>query len=183
MASDSDSGWETTSSSKSDPELKEVKKYGKTLKRDREKALEESNSKVEEPKKPSAPKEMDLDCEQLDKRIRDDPDIKLGFVIYRTTYKSQEDWDRFMAHVKERIRLNFEGDGAAHLYDRIEWCVQDDPALARASSTKVRRYVLNADATRDQYANSVQEVQEMDPRVWREGPLDGICAFQGVRYD
>ena len=145
MVTDSEDGWETTSEVASESETK----YDTAVKRKREKALKdlkEAKKETEEPIKPDAPRKMTPDCEQLDARIRDDPDLKFGFRIYRTTYKSQEKWDRFMFQFKERVRLNFQEYGAAHLYDRMDWCVQDDPALARASPTKVRRYGLNSDS-------------------------------------
>jgi hypothetical protein len=63
----------------------------------------------------------------------------MGFVIYRTTYKDDAEWKRFMNHINTRIRLNLEEDGAGDLFSHLDWCVQEDLALVNARVNQVRK--------------------------------------------
>ncbi|KAF2242217.1 hypothetical protein BU26DRAFT_524407 [Trematosphaeria pertusa] len=41
------------------------------------------------------------------------PDSKWSWVIYRTTYGDDAEWERFMNHLNTRIRLKLEAEGTA----------------------------------------------------------------------
>lgn len=44
-----------------------------------------------------------------------------------------------MNHLNTRVRLNLQEEGAEHLFDRIDWAVQEDQeALEGATSRTVR---------------------------------------------
>jgi hypothetical protein len=78
----------------------------------------------------------DYDSIRLD--LKSDPNLKWGFVVYRCTYGDEDAWNKFIAHLDTRVRLNMIEDGCDDLYDRIDWCVQEDPALDDASYSDVR---------------------------------------------
>jgi hypothetical protein len=77
--------------------------------------------------------------EDTRRALTKDLESKWGFVIYRTTYKDDAEWKRFMDHINTRIRLNLEEDGAGDLFSRLDWCVQEDPALENARVNQVRK--------------------------------------------
>lgn len=66
------------------------------------------------------------------------PDSKIGFVVYRATYKDDAEWKRFMEHLTNRTRLNLESEGAGDLFERLDWSVQEDPALEGALTEEIR---------------------------------------------
>lgn len=63
------------------------------------------------------------DLHQVCEVLKRNPHLKWGFVIYRCTYDSDNEWSRFMNHLNTRVRLNLEEDGAAELFDRLDWTV------------------------------------------------------------
>ncbi|KAK7185078.1 hypothetical protein PSPO01_08990 [Paraphaeosphaeria sporulosa] len=65
--------------------------------------------------------------------------MRLGFVVYRLTYENDYKWARFMDHLNTRTRLNLEKNGAGDLFPRIDWSVQEDPALEDADYDEVRK--------------------------------------------
>lgn len=81
------------------------------------------------------------DLARIKQVLEEDPSLRWGFVIYRCTYGNDKAWDRFMKRLNKRTRLNLEEEGAGHLFERIDWCVQDDVRLSKASASDVRRYV------------------------------------------
>ena len=80
------------------------------------------------------------DMERTRDYLAKEPEAKWGFVIYRTTYQDDDQWNRFMEHINTRVRLELEQGRDAELFTRIDWCVQEDPALEGAPVSEVRRY-------------------------------------------
>jgi hypothetical protein len=126
MGVDAEEGWETAS--ETDSEESHSKSTSKSL------------SKGNANPKSKASIEVGLDCIEIIEFLEDNPGLKFGFVICRCTYSKQADWDRFMKRPNERTRLNLRDEGVEHLFDRIDWCVQEDPELSHASAANVRKY-------------------------------------------
>ena len=80
----------------------------------------------------------DLDCVSLREEIQQNPDIRLGFVVYRLTYTDDAQWERFVDQINTHIRLNLEEDGEGDLFQLIDWDVQEDPALQDAGADDIR---------------------------------------------
>jgi len=80
----------------------------------------------------------DLDCVSLREEIQQNPDIRLGFVVYRLTYTDDAQWERFVDQINSHIRLNLEEDGEGDLFQFIDWDVQEDPALQDAGDDDIR---------------------------------------------
>jgi hypothetical protein len=80
----------------------------------------------------------DTDCIRRELEL---PGSKWGFVIYRLTYKSDDQWKQFMDHLKTRTRLELESTKDGDLYDRIGWTVIEEYRLRYASISQVRRRV------------------------------------------
>ena len=80
----------------------------------------------------------DLDCVSLREDIQQNPDIRLGFVVYRLTYTDDAQWERFMDHLNTHIRLNLEEDREGDLLHFIGWNVQKDPALQDVGDDDIR---------------------------------------------
>jgi hypothetical protein len=56
------------------------------------------------------------------------PDSKLGFLVYRCTYASDADWQRFMTYLTTSVRATLEKDKLGDIADRLDWNVQSDAA-------------------------------------------------------
>jgi hypothetical protein len=80
----------------------------------------------------------DQDCVCIREQLLRYPNNKLGFVIYRLTYKDDAQWERFMDHVNGCTRHGLEGSGDGDLFSHIDWNVQEDPELEDADMDKVR---------------------------------------------
>jgi hypothetical protein len=76
--------------------------------------------------------------ERIRRSLDENPESKWGFVIYRTTYADETEWKRFMDHINTRTRLKLEKEGLGDLFSRIDWCVQEDPALENSRVDQVR---------------------------------------------
>ena len=80
-----------------------------------------------------------------DRRIRDrlsnDPEMKLGFIVYRCTYASDDDWNRFMRYLGTTVRASLVKAELGDVLDRLDWNVQEDINLEEASFEEVRRFV------------------------------------------
>ena len=81
--------------------------------------------------------------ESLRDRLAYYPDSKWGFVIYRCTYSSDEEWEKYMSilntHVRARLASNEEELG--DIFDRIDWNVQEDPRYEGMSDDEIRMCV------------------------------------------
>ena len=72
--------------------------------------------------------------------LEEDPTAKWGFVVYRCTYESDDEWARFMQYLNTCVKARLESSGDVDLFDRIDWQVQDDrEQFDRAGSSKLRR--------------------------------------------
>lgn len=79
--------------------------------------------------------------ERLREKIMRYPDTKFGFVVYRCTYQSDEDWKTFMDYLDAHTKWQLEREGVGDLYSRLDWAVQSDPDLENASREQVRKCV------------------------------------------
>jgi hypothetical protein len=80
-------------------------------------------------------------------RLLSNPDSKLGFLVYRCTYASDEDWSRFMEFLDKTVRQSLVNAELEDVLDRLDWNVQDDVSLEEANVTicvdTVRRFVAH----------------------------------------
>lgn len=75
----------------------------------------------------------------IKRQIREDGHQKWGFVIYRYTYTSDEDWKVFMERLRYRIRNTLERCNGLELMDSLCLTVLEDEANLANSSTAVIR--------------------------------------------
>lgn len=80
----------------------------------------------------------DQDCVFIREQLSRFPGSKLGFMIYRLTYKDDDEWTRFMAYFKTRTHKNLQESGDEDLIPHIAWDVHEDPAMEDVSSCQVR---------------------------------------------
>ena len=78
------------------------------------------------------------DGEHIRQDLERNPALKWGFIVYRCTYGDDDAWAKFMEYLNTRVRLNLIEDDCEDLWDRLDWCVQEDPALDNATSEDVR---------------------------------------------
>ncbi|KAF2678798.1 hypothetical protein K458DRAFT_435478 [Lentithecium fluviatile CBS 122367] len=78
------------------------------------------------------------DCTQIRAMLEANPFLKWGFVVYRCTYASDTAWKNFMEHLNKRVMLTLQRDGNEDLFERLDWCVQEDPTLEDVSEREVR---------------------------------------------
>ena len=97
------------------------------------------------------------DADQIEKWLREDGHRVWGFVIYRSTYQSNADWDEFMRRLLADIT---ESLGDADLLDNLALTVFDDPKKFDGATTAVVR-----DHFKQWAATAEQEEQgpEFDP--------------------
>ena len=74
-------------------------------------------------------------------RLSGDPEMKLGFIVYRCTYASDDDWNRFMEYLDSTVRATLVRAELEDVLDRLDWNVQEDTNLEEASFDDVRRLV------------------------------------------
>ncbi|KAF1950028.1 hypothetical protein CC80DRAFT_497048 [Byssothecium circinans] len=84
----------------------------------------------------------DADCVSIHDYLSTHPNDKLGFVVYRLTYKDDAEWEKFMDHLNTVIRTKLEEYGDGDLFQHIDWSVQDDPSLQDLDSDQVRERFL-----------------------------------------
>ena len=75
--------------------------------------------------------------------LQDNPTAKFGFVVYRCTYGNDADWKLFMDALNAQAQNTLEANGMDALHSRLDWNVQEDPALDEASYDEVRRHVFS----------------------------------------
>ncbi|THY19618.1 hypothetical protein D6D01_07028 [Aureobasidium pullulans] len=68
---------------------------------------------------------------------------KWGLVIYRCTYGDDEAWAQFMAHINKRTLDPVAREDRMDMASSLDWSVQEDPTLERASKVEVRRRFRN----------------------------------------
>lgn len=70
------------------------------------------------------------------------PDAKLGFIIYRCTYKSDAEWKQFIAYLTKAVGAQLEEEELEDIAGRLDWNVQEDSkSLNDADAKTVRRLV------------------------------------------
>ncbi|KAF2224011.1 hypothetical protein BDZ85DRAFT_95913 [Elsinoe ampelina] len=64
-----------------------------------------------------------------------------GFIIYRCSYKSDDEWSRFLKILNDHVRESLEADDEDYLdlMDTLDWAIQEKPELEGASKELVRR--------------------------------------------
>lgn len=66
---------------------------------------------------------------------------KWGFVIYRCTYKNDQDWHHFKQLVHDRTKKAMAESDAPEIADSLEWTfVEDRDTLDGASRSRLRRH-------------------------------------------
>lgn len=67
--------------------------------------------------------------ESLRDRLEYDPDSSWGFVIYRCSYSSDEEWEKYMSILNTHVRARLANteEQLEDIFDRIDWNVQEDP--------------------------------------------------------
>jgi hypothetical protein len=68
-------------------------------------------------------------------------DEKYGFIIFRTVYDDENDWERFMVYLNAQVRASMESKGLADEIPNIDWKVQSSPDLEDASFDEIRRWM------------------------------------------
>lgn len=70
-----------------------------------------------------------------------DPDGTIGYVIYRVTYKSDEEWARFLRRLDHYARARIEMSPEPELIrDRVQWDIREDKAkYDGASKSQIRQ--------------------------------------------
>lgn len=81
----------------------------------------------------------DQDCIRPRAQLARYPGTPLGFVIYRLTYKDDDEWNRFMTYFKRTINNNLEECGEADLIPHLAWTVHEDPRMEEATPSEVHR--------------------------------------------
>jgi hypothetical protein len=81
----------------------------------------------------------DQDCTCIHEELSRYPGSKLGFVVYRLTYKDDAEWALFIKHLNVRTHQTLHKSGDEELFKHIDWSVQENPELEDADSGEVRR--------------------------------------------
>lgn len=105
---------------------------------------------------------------------------KWGFVIYRCTYSDDSAWERFMHHLNARKDAMLKDTyDDAWLAEHLDWNVQQDPSLDRASKTEVRnrfRAGVATDARAEMPTTSVEHRDRLQGLLW-ENPRYKYCIY------
>lgn len=70
------------------------------------------------------------------------PDMKFGFIIFRCTYGSDDDWARFFEYLDANVRASLVEEEMGEALSRIDWSAQEDRDLDDTSVNVVREYVF-----------------------------------------
>ncbi|KAF2224010.1 hypothetical protein BDZ85DRAFT_280629 [Elsinoe ampelina] len=62
-----------------------------------------------------------------------------GFVIHRCTYRDDDEWDLFMAHLNAHAQAELDANNAGHLIKSLRWEVQEDISYQGASKSFIRQ--------------------------------------------
>jgi hypothetical protein len=81
--------------------------------------------------------------ERIRIRLASDADSKLGFLVYRCAYASDDDWRRFMEFLDKMVRQSLVNAEFGDVLDRLERSVHEDVGLEEASFDTVRRFVTH----------------------------------------
>jgi hypothetical protein len=83
---------------------------------------------------------MPYDCDSIREYLSRHPDHKIGFVVFRLTYKDDAQWAKFMDRLNSELKNRLEKYGEGDLFAYIDWNVQDDPSMEGLDSIKSLDY-------------------------------------------
>jgi hypothetical protein len=78
------------------------------------------------------------DCTIIRKYLSRHPDHKLGFIVFRLTYKDDAEWATFMDRLNTGTRDRLEKYGEGDMFSHIDWNVQDDPSMENLEPAQIR---------------------------------------------
>jgi hypothetical protein len=79
------------------------------------------------------------DADNIERYLQEDGHRTWGFVIYRCTYESDSDWDRFMERLRYQTRHRLELCSGVDMMDRLSITVFEDQSLLDGASTSIVR--------------------------------------------
>ena len=78
-------------------------------------------------------------ADNIERYLREDGHRTWGFVIYRCTYDSDDDWNKFMEHLRHQIRDALEFYNGLDIMDSLGLTVIDDRSILDDASTSFVR--------------------------------------------
>jgi len=79
------------------------------------------------------------DADNIERYLQEDGHRTWGFVIYRCTYESDDDWDRFMELLRDAIRRTLEILNGLDMMDSLSITVFEDRSILDDASTSFVR--------------------------------------------
>ena len=79
------------------------------------------------------------DADNIERYLQEDGHRTWGFVIYRCTYESDDDWDQFMECLRDQIRRSLEHSNGLDMMDSLSITVFEDRSILDGASTSVVR--------------------------------------------
>lgn len=96
---------------------------------------------IEEPSKRDPTMETCLNAADiLERLLQKDGFTKWGFVIYRCTYQSQKDWERFMARFLQSVTEYLESSKGLDMLEGFTPTVFEDPSFDGATTAVLRTH-------------------------------------------
>jgi hypothetical protein len=81
----------------------------------------------------------DADCVSIREYISTHPGRKIGFIVFRLTYKDDIKWAQFMDYLNKTTRDRLERYGDGDLFPQIDRSLQDYPSLEGLRPDQVRK--------------------------------------------
>ena len=78
-------------------------------------------------------------ADNIERYLQEDGHRTWGFVIYRCTYESDDDWGWFMGHLRDKIRYTLELCNGLDMMDSLSITVFEDRSILDGASTSVVR--------------------------------------------
>src|SRR2546423_15191719 len=78
-------------------------------------------------------------ADNIERYLQEDGHRTWGFVIYRCTYESDDDWGQFMERLRDQIRCTLEIDNGLDMMDSLSITVFEDRSILDGASTSVVR--------------------------------------------
>jgi hypothetical protein len=79
------------------------------------------------------------DADNIERCLQNDGHRAWGWVIYRSTYKSDDDWKEFVFRLRAEIKSDLDFHGGADMLDSLELTIVEDKTLEGASTSEVRK--------------------------------------------
>lgn len=96
---------------------------------------------IEEPSKRDPTRETCLNgADNLERLLQKDGFTKWGFVIYRCTYQSQKDWERFMARFLQPVTEYLEDSKGLDMLEGFTPTVFEDHSFGKATTALLRTH-------------------------------------------